>query len=503
MDLARFKTFLQARHSAVRIVTLEEPEVRDMVRFSALDLGLEPWEWSATYGLRRMGLGPAEGVQGTENPAAALHWLLANLAAPSMVVMLDLADHLGDARVLRATRELAEHFRMGPEAGDGTGRKVLVLLDSKEEVPASVGFLTARYDISAPDDEELEEVVRRAVKKMAQSGPVRAALSKRDLRSLVENLRGLTRRHAEQVVMAAMVEDRALTAEDLPRVIDAKRRLLADSGVLEFVDAPAGLDEIGGLTRLKAWLSEREASFGDDARKMGMLPPRGVMLLGVQGSGKSLAARAIATAWKRPLMRLDPGSLYDRYIGESEARLRGALKQAEGMAPVILWIDEIEKGFAGAAGQSVDGGLSRRMFGTLLTWMQEHREPVFVVATANDVEALPPELLRKGRFDEIFFIDLPGEAARREIFRVHLARRKQDPAVYDLGALAAASEGFSGAEIEGAVMGALYRQLAGKGRADTAAVVEALRGSPPLSVTMREKVGALRAWARGRCVPAD
>jgi SpoVK/Ycf46/Vps4 family AAA+-type ATPase len=228
-----------------------------------------------------------------------------------------------------------------------------------------------------------------------------------------------------------------------------------------------------------------------------------VLLLGVQGAGKSLAARAIATAWRRPLMRLDPGTLYDRYIGESESRLRSALRQAEGMAPVILWVDEIEKGFAGAAGQSVDGGLSRRMFGTLLTWMQEHTAPVFLVATANDIAALPPELLRKGRFDETFFVDLPGPDARREIFKIHLKRRNQDPAGFDLPALAAAADGYSGAEIEAALLAMLHRVLSGKCHVCTSALLDALRDSPPLSVTMREHVLALRSWARGRCVPAD
>lgn len=201
-------------------------------------------------------------------------------------------------------------------------------------------------------------------------------------------------------------------------------------------------------------------------------------------------------------MRLDPGALFDRFIGESERRLREALRQAEAMAPVVLWIDEIEKGFASAASASTDGGLSRRMFGTLLTWMQEHSKPVFVVATANDIEALPPELLRKGRFDEIFFVDLPGAEARKMIFLIHLKRRKQDPTKFDLGALAGASEGFSGAEIEQAVIAGLTTSRAGKSGLTTAGLVAALRGSPPLSVTMAEKVSALREWAKGRCVGA-
>jgi SpoVK/Ycf46/Vps4 family AAA+-type ATPase len=223
----------------------------------------------------------------------------------------------------------------------------------------------------------------------------------------------------------------------------------------------------------------------------------------VQGAGKSLCAKAIATAWHQPLLRLDPSTLFNSYIGESERNLREALRQSEMMSPVVLWIDEIEKGFASAASQSTDGGLSKRMFGTLLTWLQEHEAPVFVVATANDIEALPPELLRKGRFDEIFFVDLPSRDVRKEIFAIHLKKRKRDPKTFDLGALAEASEGFSGSEIEQAVVSTLHEVYADKTRLDTERILSALRNSPPLSVTLAERVQCLRAWAEGRCVPAD
>ena len=226
-------------------------------------------------------------------------------------------------------------------------------------------------------------------------------------------------------------------------------------------------------------------------------------MLGVQGAGKSLCAKAIATAWHQPLLRMDPSALYASYIGESERNLRDALRQTEAMSPVILWIDEIEKGFASAASQSTDGGLSKRMFGTLLTWMQEHEAPVFVIATANDIEALPPELLRKGRFDEIFFVDLPDETVRKDIFAIHLKKRGREPGKFDLDALARTSEGYSGAEIEQAVISALHEAYANKTELDTNRILSALRNSPPLSVTMAESVQCLRAWAEGRCVPAD
>jgi SpoVK/Ycf46/Vps4 family AAA+-type ATPase len=226
-------------------------------------------------------------------------------------------------------------------------------------------------------------------------------------------------------------------------------------------------------------------------------------MLGVQGAGKSLCAKAIATAWQRPLLRMDVGALYDRYVGESEKRLNDALRQAENMAPLILWIDEVEKAFASAASRSTDGGLSQRMFGTLLTWMQERTAPVFLVATANDIEALPPELLRKGRFDEIFFVDLPAADTRREIFAIHLQKRGREPAVFDLDALAAAAAGFSGAEIEQAVLAGLHRAFADGREVQTADLTAVIAESPPLAVTMAERIADLRAWAAGRCVPAD
>jgi SpoVK/Ycf46/Vps4 family AAA+-type ATPase len=247
----------------------------------------------------------------------------------------------------------------------------------------------------------------------------------------------------------------------------------------------------------------RQDALTDDASAYGLAAPRGVLMLGVQGAGKSLAAKAIATAWKRPLLRMDVGALYDKYIGESERRLRDALDQAEAMAPIVLWIDEIEKAFASAAAQSSDGGLSKRMFGCLLTWMQEHQAPVFLVATANDIEALPPELLRKGRFDEIFFVDLPTREARQAILRIHLKKRKRDPKPFDLNALADACDGYSGAEIEAAIISGMHQAYAAKVELSTAHIVAALKESPPLSVTMREKVDTLREWAVGRCVPAE
>jgi SpoVK/Ycf46/Vps4 family AAA+-type ATPase len=313
----------------------------------------------------------------------------------------------------------------------------------------------------------------------------------------------LTRRQAERIISDAITIDQKFADTDINKVIAEKRRMVARDGLLEYIQTPLHLDEIGGMNRLKEWLKMRKDAHSSHAAEFGIEPPRGVLMLGVQGAGKSLCAKAIATAWQQPLLRLDPGVLYASYIGESERNLRQALIQTEMMSPVILWIDEIEKAFASAASRSADGGLSQRMFGTLLTWLQERKAPVFVVATANDIGALPPELLRKGRFDEIFFVDLPSEETRKQIFAIHLKKRDRDPDNFDLDKLAEKSEGYSGSEIEQAIISALHIAYGKNKQLTTELIAESIKMSPPLSVTMAEHVESLRLWAKGRCVQAE
>ncbi|HYE02358.1 MAG TPA: AAA family ATPase [Phycisphaerales bacterium] len=504
-DQSRFEALLRARHPSILIITSEEAEALQMVRRAAHSTGKGMKVWSVVRGLWDGLLDKAEPVAHTENAAAALY-VAATETTPQVVVMLDLLAHLSDARTLRCWRDAVEWYRAGAalcegmSGGGGDGH--VVLIDHAAEVPAVVAAHSARFELTLPGEDEIERLVKRTLRAAHRQRPIEAGLSKAGLRTVVRNLRGLTRRQVERLVYETVCDDRKFDERDVAAVLARKRELLHSGGLLEFVDAPTSLDEIGGLERLKAWLKQREMGLSEEAAEHGVPPPRGVLLLGVQGAGKSLCAKAVATAWQRPLLRMDVGALYDRYIGESERRLRESLGQAEAMAPVVLWIDEIEKAFASAASRSTDGGLSQRMFGMLLTWMQEHRAPVFLVATANDIEALPPELLRKGRFDEIFFVDLPGPAARKQIFEVHLRRRKQDPGVLDLDRLVAASEGHSGAEIEQAVISGLFRSFSERRALDARMLVGALEGSPPLSVTMAERMGALREWARGRCVPA-
>ncbi|MDX2017397.1 MAG: AAA family ATPase [Planctomycetota bacterium] len=499
IDAQKLASWLRQRHAAVRIVTTEEHDALTVARGAGDTLRLDRWCWSSVQGLRGDVLENSPAEPHTENPAAALAHAATKLPERAMLITLDLAPHLDEPRTLRALRETVESFR-------ARGSR-LVMIDHAAHGPDVLATFTTRLDLSPPDDAELEALLKRVLRGAGRGEAGRGAkldvqITRGQFDALLRTLRGLSRRQAESVIADA-ISDGTLDAEDLPRVIASKRALLRGAGVLEPVDAPASMDQIGGLSALKAWLGARAGAFSDKAEAFGLVPPRGVMLLGVQGAGKSLACKAIAAAWNRPLLRLDPGALYDRYVGESERRLREALRQAEAMAPAVLWIDEIEKAFASAASRSTDGGLSQRMFGALLTWMQEHREPVFLVATANDIEALPPELLRKGRFDEIFFVDLPTPEAREAIFAIHLKKRKRDPGAFDLARLARASEGYSGAEIEQGVLAALHEAFA-KGRDVTTDSLEnALRASPPLSVTMSEKIEALRAWARGRCVPAD
>jgi SpoVK/Ycf46/Vps4 family AAA+-type ATPase len=275
--------------------------------------------------------------------------------------------------------------------------------------------------------------------------------------------------------------------------------------MLEFVDVSDTLASVGGLEHLKNWLGQRRGTWEDQAREFGLEPPRGVIILGVQGCGKSMCAIAIAGEWKLPLVKFDTAAIYDKYIGETEKRIQKVFQVAEGLAPCVLWIDELEKVFAGSGpdSASADAGVSSRLLASFLSWMQDRKAPVFVAATCNNVEALPPELIRKGRFDELFFVDLPNQAERKQIFAIQLARRKRNPAEFNLGRVAAAAVGYSGAEIEAAVQTGLYSTYSSKQALATETLLDALKATVPLSITRAEEIEALREWARTRAVPAS
>jgi SpoVK/Ycf46/Vps4 family AAA+-type ATPase len=317
---------------------------------------------------------------------------------------------------------------------------------------------------------------------------------------VVRNLAGLPLRDARRIARHLIHRDGALNVEDLPELAKLKFELLDKGGLLHFEYHTAQFSEVAGLSRLKTWVAQRRAVFLGENAPAKLDPPKGVLLLGVQGCGKSLAAKAVAGGFGVPLVRLDFGALYNKFHGETERNLRESLKSAEALAPCVLWIDEIEKGLATS---SSDDGVSKRILGYLLTWMAERRSKVFLVATANAVHELPAELLRKGRFDEIFFVDLPGPAVRAEIFRLHFDKRKVDWEAFELDRLVQASEGFSGAEIEQAVVASLYAAHGEDSHLGQDHVLNELTNTRPLSVLMAEKVEALREWARTRTVPAD
>ncbi len=491
--LERLKLLIRSENSIITLDTRDEHQAVELARQAATEMALPLFEWSVTTGLHRTKPSAADTGVKPGKAGPALDYILDNKGDTEIYLFKDLGPHTKDAVVQRQLRDLC-----------GKRGLTLILIDG-DPLPEQVRRLAVPLKLPLPDEAELEQIVRDTFHQIKSRSlyEVTCSLTKREMEALVQTLRGLTAGEAARVVASAVHDDYALTATDLPRVIEMKRNLLQGSGCLEAVTVNVTADEIGGLDNLKAWLAKRRGGLSSKARAFGLEPPRGILMLGVQGCGKSLCAKAVAADWNMALLRLDPGVLYQKYIGESENRLREALAQAEAMAPAVLWIDEIEKAFASAAAESADGGLSQRMFGTLLSWMQDQRSPIFIVATANNIAALPPELMRKGRFDEVFFVDLPTAAARKQVLAIHLRRRKRDPGHYHLDKLAAATEGFSGAELEQLVLSALYAAYAeGKDLADEHLLAE-VKTTRPLSVLMGERVRQLRAWAADRCVPAD
>ena len=490
-NLRDLKLLVLSRHPIICVNSFEEERVIQLVERVAVELQVPGYVWKATTGLSRFGVDQA--IYETQPPLKALE-SVASIRGDGVYLMLDLHRHLDDSTIVRLLRDIAEAFSRKGSA--------LVLCSPDLQVPDELAKSVVPFHLELPDPRELGLLVGRTLRDLAMDHTIKIDVSKEDLRRVAEALRGLTLLEAGRVLTQVVMEDMALTASDVRRILSLKKDLIARDGVLEYYPQEDSLKSIGGLDNLKAWLRRRKAAFDPGAREHGLEPPKGLLLLGVQGCGKSLCAKAVASEWGLGLLKLDPGRLYDKYVGESEKNLRRALATAEAMSPCVLWIDEIEKGFS-TEGSETDGGLSRRLLGTFLGWLQDRKATVFVVATANEIETVPPELFRKGRFDETFFVDLPSAAARREVFSIHLSRRKQEPAAFDLGALESASQGFSGAEIEQAIVAALYAAFADKKPLDIATLLGEIRSTVPLSRTYREKVEALRRWAAGRAVPAD
>jgi SpoVK/Ycf46/Vps4 family AAA+-type ATPase len=482
---------IKSRYPIVFLETWEEERAERLVRTIARRLNKPLFVWTATKGLFRSDLPNA--IYNTAQPLQAL----AHISSMSLVALYLLKDfqaHLEDPIILRKLKDISEQF----ESREGC----LIICSSVVSIPTDLKRIAVHFVLQLPSREELRRTITETVDEMRYKGNVHIGLTADEMDQLADRLKGLTGSEARRAICQAILDDNRLTQEDLPRILERKKEIIEKSSILEVYYCEDPSTSIGGMKQLKAWLAKRKKVFSREAEKQGLQPPKGILILGVQGCGKSQMAKTVAMDWGLPLLRLDPGKIYDKYIGESEKNLRQALTIAESMAPVVLWIDEIEKGFSYSQGSDADAGLSKRVFGAFLTWLQEKEGSVFVVATANDIPSLPPEFLRKGRFDEIFFVDLPGLEERKEIFAIHLRKRKKDPQEFDLGLLAERAKGFSGAEIEQVIISGLYSAFSGSGNLNTKLILEEIESTKPLSVTMREKIDDLRDWARERTVPA-
>jgi hypothetical protein len=482
---------VRARYPLVYLVTSEEQRLEAILGELAESHAKACLGWSIAKGFARLGGSRSGAVpEDAREPLAALA-AIEKLAEPSLVVLKDFHPFLADPAVVRALRELAHALK--------STFSTVVLLSPTLVIPPEIEKEVSVLDVPLPGYRDLLQLLKEIVGVVRQGNRAKVELTREDADQLIKAAQGLTLAEAENAFAKAIAYDGRLSKEDVPRVLEEKRQVIRKSGLLEYYPTEEQLGNVGGLDLLKTWLVRRGAAFSEAARRFGLPEPKGLLLLGVQGCGKSLTAKAVAAQWRLPLLRLDMGRIFSGLVGSSEENLRRAIGVADSVAPVVLWIDEIEKGFAGvqSSGQ-VDGGVTARVMGTLLTWLQEKTSPVFVVATANRIEQLPPELLRKGRFDEIFFIDLPALPERREIFRIHVSKRGRDPARYDLDGLSRRAEGFSGAEIEQAVISALYDAFAEGKELEERHLEAAVSDSLPLSTTMREEIDRLRDWARSR-----
>jgi hypothetical protein len=549
--LDRLKVLINSSTPIIVMETSEEMHAVNMVRTACSQLNMATFEWSIADGLVRSGTnapvehevspqdridqptmlaqagrayaqvrtalspGSAEADRlsravassmGTAAASAAIYntrepvQALANMEATTLEAVFILKDfhrHMDDPVVVRRLRDVGQKF--------ATNRRTAVITAPEIAVPAELAKLVEYFDLPLPDRDRLHEIIKEMFTRLSKTYTLKLQLDAAGVDAMSANLRGLTEEEAERAISQALVTRYALCPESVTDVLEAKKQLLRHSGMLEFIEASDNMAAVGGLENLKRWLGQRRGAWEDSARDFGLEPPRGMIVLGVQGCGKSLCARAVAGEWKLPLVKFDTSAVYDKFIGETEKRIRKVFQVAEGLAPCILWIDELEKVFAGSGpdSASADAGVSSRLLASFLSWMQDRKAAVFVAATCNNVTVLPPELIRKGRFDELFFVDLPNQAERKQIFSIQLAKRKRNPADFDLDKVAAAAKGYSGAEIDAAVQGGLYAAYSEKKQLSTQSLLDALTQTVPLSTTRAEEIQTLRDWARTRAVPAS
>jgi SpoVK/Ycf46/Vps4 family AAA+-type ATPase len=488
------ETLIRSRVPLIVIETRDEPRALDMLRALAIRLTqpvhLPMFQWKITEGLRRLDVDLGAPQAHNAEPSEVLKSIRATLK-PGVYVLLDMHPFIGDPMHIRLIKDICQSYDEAP--------RTLVLISYQLQLPPELEHFAAKFELAFPTRNERRMIVEQVAQEWAQVNPgKRVGIDTHALELLIENLAGLSTGDTERLARQAVFNDGAITASDIEVITRAKHQLLNRNGVLGFEPDSRSFVDLGGMSRLKHWLKQRAPVFGGTTNLLDM--PKGILLLGVQGCGKSLASRVVAGMFGVPLLRLDVGALYNKFIGESERSMRETLATSDATAPCVLWLDEIEKGFAS---DGHDSGTSQRVLASFLTWLAEKRTRVFVVATANDITKLPPEMIRKGRFDEIFFVDLPTEAVRLEIFRIHAAKRSLTINDASLSALAHAAEGFSGAEIEQAIVAAIYNAQGSNGICSPAHVLAEIRATRPLSVVMAEKISEIRDWAQDRTVPVD
>jgi hypothetical protein len=489
------ETLIRARYPIIYVVTSEEMRVQNLIVEIAKKRQKKAFEWSYSTGIVPAGASIQSQKNrnaSTKDPLMALDQVL-ELVEPAIYIFKDFHPFLArnNFAVIRKLKEIGLHLK--------NSFKTIILVSPVMEIPTELEKEVTVLSFPLPTRDDLNDLLNRIIEEVKQFKQVVIDLDESGRERILQAALGLTLGEAENVFAKIIVKDERLTGQNVQEVFAEKQQIIRKSGLLEWYDTDQNFETIGGLSILKDWLNKRAVAFSGEARAFGLPAPKGILILGVQGCGKSLCAKAVANQWQLPLLRFDMGRMFGSLVGSSEENTRRAIAVAESVAPTILWVDEIDKAFAGSQGSgTTDGGTTARVFGTFLTWLSEKTAPVFVVATANDISQLPPELLRKGRLDEIFFVDLPTVPERNEVLRIHLKKRGRNPESFDTATLAEASKDFSGAEIEEAINSALYDAFYSRQEISTEHILTALGQTVPLAKTMDEQINRLRSWAEGR-----
>jgi len=482
---------IRARYPVINIISWEENRVEEGLMDIARKRKKGLYVWTATDGLTSPMI-QGQFSEALKHPVNILDHIIKSKEPSVIYILKDYHHFINESIVKRKLKDVAAAIRKS--------KNTLVLLSPELKIPMELEKLITVIEYPLPDYDELESLLDELINAVKRNPSVIIDLSPDTKEKIIKAAQGLTKQEAESAFAKALVKNNRLGPEDIDVILSEKEQIIKKGGILEYYNANEKFSHVGGLDILKDWFRKRGAAFSEKAREYGLPQPKGVLLLGVQGCGKSLCAKVVSSLWNLPLLRLDIGNVFSGIVGSSESNIRKAIFMAESLSPCILWIDEIEKGLSGmkSSGMS-DGGTTARIFATLLSWMQEKTKPVFVIATANDISQLPPELLRKGRFDEIFFVDLPNSNEREQILKIHLKKRGRNPEDFDMSALIESSRGFSGAEIEQAIISALYDAFSEDMRdIETSDIIRSLTETYPISKTMAHKINELRDWAGDR-----